>query len=73
MTTIVEAIYDHGVLRLQNELPLPDHTRVRLTIESFAEGGDDSERAAWLQLSEASLTKVWDNPGDDAFNELLKK
>lgn len=73
MTTTVEAVYEHGVLKLPVDLPLADHTRVRLTIEAPAEGGDDGERAAWLRLSEASLTKAWDNPGDDVFNELLKK
>ncbi|MBI5686901.1 MAG: antitoxin family protein [Verrucomicrobia bacterium] len=73
MTTTVEAIYEHGVLKLPAELPLADHTRVRLTIEAPVEGGDDSERAAWLKLSEAALAKTWDNPDDDVFNELLKK
>ena len=24
-------------------------------------------------LSEKSLNKIWDNPGDDVYNELLKK
>ena len=67
MTTIVDAIYENGKLVLQQPLPLPEHAHVRVTVES------DLERAAWLSLSEESLTKVWDNEADDIFNELLEK
>lgn len=67
MATTVEAIYENGKLLLQNPLPLPEHTHVRVTIET------DGEREAWLKLSEESLTKTWDNPDDDVFNELLSK
>jgi hypothetical protein len=27
----------------------------------------------WLKLSEDNLLKVWDNPADDVFNELLSE
>ena len=67
MTTIVDAIYENGTLVLQKPLPLPEHARVRVTVES------DLERAAWLKLSEESLKHVWDNDADDIFNELLQK
>ena len=67
MTTTVEAIYENGKLLLPEPLSLPERSRVRVTIES------DSEREAWLKLSEESLTKVWDNDADDVFNELLPK
>lgn len=33
----------------------------------------DEERQAWLQFSEAALTKTCDNPADDIFNILLEK
>ena len=36
-----------------------------MTIES-----GDTEREAWLKLSEQSLTKTRDNADDDVFNEL---
>jgi predicted DNA-binding antitoxin AbrB/MazE fold protein len=68
MTTTVEAIYENGKLVLPRPLLLPEHTQVRVTIES-----GDAEREAWLKLSEDSLTKTWDNAADDVFNELLKK
>ena len=68
MTTTVDAIYENGKIVLPQLLDLPDKARVRVTIEST-----DSEREAWLKLSEQTLTKVWDNEGDDIFNELLSK
>ncbi len=67
MTTTVDAIYENGKLVLQQPLPLPEHAQVRVTVEL------DSERAAWLMLSEESLKRVWDNDADDIFNELLEK
>ena len=68
MTTTIEAIYENGKLILPRPLPLPEKSHVRLTIES-----GDTEREAWLKLSEESLTKAWDNIDDDVFNELLSK
>jgi predicted DNA-binding antitoxin AbrB/MazE fold protein len=68
MTTTVEAIYEDGKLVLSRPLSLPEKTHVRVTIET-----GDTEREAWLKLSEESLTKAWGNDADDVFNELLKK
>jgi hypothetical protein len=73
MTTTVNAIYEEGRLVLPEPLPLPDHTPVRVTIESGNSEAFDRDRTAWLKLSEASLQKVWDNPADDVFNELLSQ
>ena len=67
MTTTVEAIYENGKLILQQPLPLPERTHVRVTIVS------DTEHEAWLMLSEQSLMRVWGNADDDVFNELLSK
>lgn len=33
MTMSVEAIYENGVLKLAQSLPLPDQAKVRITIE----------------------------------------
>jgi len=52
MTTTVDAIYEDGKLVLQQPLPLPEHARVRVTIDS------ELEREAWLKLSEEALKKV---------------
>lgn len=71
MTTTVEAVYEQGKLVLKQPLPLPEKSSVLVTIQS--KDATDSERAAWLALSEQSLLKAWDNPDDDVFNELLSK
>jgi len=73
MTKTVEAIYENGILRLPSPLPLPEKSHVTVTIRSDDAPTGDSERAAWLKLSEEMLTKAWENPDDDIFNELLKK
>ena len=73
MTTTVEAIYEDGVLKLPRKLPLPEKAHVKVTIDSGNVGWEDAERSAWLKLSEEALTKTWDNPDDDVFNELLQK
>jgi predicted DNA-binding antitoxin AbrB/MazE fold protein len=67
VTTTIEAIYENGKLLLQQPLPLPEHARVRVTIVS------DTEREAWMKLSEESLTKTWGDADDDVFNELLSQ
>ena len=67
MTTTVQAIYEDGKIVLPNALPLPDKSRVLVTIESV------SERASWLKVSEEALAKTWSNSDDDVFNELLAK
>ena len=73
VTTTVQAIYENGKLLLPDALPLPEKARVRVTIEADDSVLTDAERLAWLKLSEQSLIKTWDNPGDDIFNELLQK
>ena len=73
MTTTVEAIYEDGVLKLPERLPLPERTQVKVTIDSGFGGCEDAERSAWLRLSEEALTRTWDNPDDDVFNELLQR
>ena len=35
---------------------------------------NQKEEKLWMmKLSEKSLNKIWDNPEDDVYNELLKK
>jgi predicted DNA-binding antitoxin AbrB/MazE fold protein len=70
MSTTLEAVYEDGLLRLAKPLPLPNHARVTVTVQTQE---IDAERQAWLKLSEASLTKTWDNSADDVFNALLQK
>ena len=68
MTTTMDAIYEGGKLILPRLLSLPDKAQVRVTIETA-----DTEREAWLKLSEESLSRTWNNDADAVFDELLKK
>jgi hypothetical protein len=63
----IDAIYEDGKLLLQYPLPIPDHAHVGVTVDA------DTEREAWLKLSEKTLTQVWANDADDIFNDLLQK
>lgn len=69
MLTGVDAIYEHGNLRLLQPLPLPENSHVRITVEL----PNDSERKAWLEQSQHRLLAVWDNSADDVYNELLSR
>jgi predicted DNA-binding antitoxin AbrB/MazE fold protein len=70
MSTTLEAVYEDGLLRLANPLPLPNHARVIVTVQTQE---TDTERQAWLKASEVALTQTWDNSADDVFNALLPK
>jgi predicted DNA-binding antitoxin AbrB/MazE fold protein len=67
MTITLDAIYENGVLRPLSLLKLPEHARVRVAVDDL----QDAERAEWLAQTERKLMKVWDNSGDDVFNDLL--
>jgi predicted DNA-binding antitoxin AbrB/MazE fold protein len=70
MTTTLQAIYENGRLTLPKPLPLPEKTRVQVTID--ANDVTDTTRASWLKLSEESLSRTWDNPDDAVFDALGK-
>jgi len=70
MITGVEAIYEGGLLRPLQPLALPDHTRVRLSVQTLE---NDSERTEWLAQSKRRLREIWENEADDVFNELLTR
>ena len=56
MTQITEAIYTHGVLKPTAELDLREHQRVRVTVETLDEQGDD--RAAALARLKAGIASM---------------
>lgn len=73
MSTAVEAIYEDGLLRPLTPLPLPEHARVRVSVELVKDVENDAEREAWLKQSERRLRELWENDADDVFNELLTR
>jgi predicted DNA-binding antitoxin AbrB/MazE fold protein len=63
--TIVTAVYERGVLRLLQPLPLPEHTCVRIQVLEAGEGGDMNEiRRAEAVLIAAGLIKPLAPPPD---------
>ncbi len=68
MIAAIEAIYEDGMLRPLQPIALPEHTHVRISLETIDE---DPERAAWLGESARRLRETWDNADDDAYNALL--
>ena len=70
MTTAIDAIYEHGLLRPLQPLALPENARVRLSVQTVE---SDPERVEWLAHSERRLREVWENDADDVFNELLTR
>ena len=67
MSITLEAIYENGLLRPLTPLDLPDRARVSLAVGA----PHDSVRTEWMSESMRSLTALWDNDGDEVFNELL--
>ncbi len=67
MTISIEAVYENGLLRPLSPLALPEQTRVQLAVDDLS----DDSRVQWLEQSQRSLAAVWDNSGDEIFNDLL--
>lgn len=61
------AIVQAGQIHVNEEVDLPDGTRLLVTI--LPEGED----RFWLDASQSSLAAVWDNAEDDAYGQLLEK
>jgi len=68
MTVAIRAIYEGGNLRLLEPLELPEHTVVRIAVET---GSEDAERQEWLNQGQRSLMAIWENECDDVYNALL--
>ena len=49
------------------QVDLPEGSKVLVTLLA------DDEVEFWFQASEASLQRIWDNPEDDVYAQLLKK
>lgn len=69
MSHVVEATYENGVLRLDKPLPLKEREKVRITVETLAEG-----RHSLLDIPPISLGAVLRpvGEGDDLLGEMLE-
>jgi len=68
MPTTVWAFVRKGKIEPDEALELPEGTKVLVTILT-----DGIEQPFWLRVSETSLDKIWDNPQDDVYAELLQR
>ncbi len=68
MPTTVWAVVRDGKIETDEALVLPEGTKVLVTVLT-----DDTEQMFWLKASETSLEKIWANPQDDVYAELLQR
>ena len=67
MLSTVRAVVRGGKIELLENIQVPDGTELLVTILP----GDDE--AFWLGCSQSSLDRVWNNPDDDVYGDLLKE
>ncbi len=62
------AVVKQGKIELMEDIPLPEGTRVIVTLLV-----EDEESQFWSLASQRSLSDVWENAEDDVYAELLQK
>ncbi len=67
MSKTLRAIIHEGKIEPLEQVDLPEGSKVLVTLLA------DDEAEFWLQASEASLRRIWDNPEDDVYAQLLKE
>ena len=68
MLSTVWAVVRKGKIELTEDVPLPEGSKVLVTLLS-----QEDEEHFWQAASQLSLAAVWDNPQDDVYAELLQK
>lgn len=67
ISNTVKAVVKKGHIELLNPIEIPDGTEVLVTIPSF------EETKFWLGASQSSLDSIWNNTGDDIYEQLLSR
>jgi predicted DNA-binding antitoxin AbrB/MazE fold protein len=65
MMSTIRAIVRDGKIELLESVNLPDGVQVLVTVLT------DEEQTFWQHASESSLKRIWENPEDDIYAELL--
>jgi hypothetical protein len=65
MLSTIHAVVRDGKIELLEPISLPDGAHVLVTVLV------EDDQTFWQQASESSLKRVWDNPEDDIYAELL--
>ena len=61
------AIVQKGEIKLLEPVNLPEGAKILLTILQ------DDQNDFWMGASQSSLAKIWDNPEDDIYEQLLER
>ncbi len=67
MPKTLRAIIREGKIEPLEQVDLPEGSKVLVTLLP------DGENEFWLHVSQVSLDKIWDNPEDDIYAQLLKE
>lgn len=67
MPRALRAIIHEGKIEPLEQMDLPEGSKVLVTLLA------DDEADFWLQASRASLDRIWDNPEDDVYAQLLEE
>ena len=65
MLTTLRAVMRDGKIELLEPVTLPDGIQLLVTVLT------DEEQSFWQHAGETTLARVWDNPEDDIYAELL--
>lgn len=68
MQTITETYKGYRTIELSEDVDLPDNASVLVVIPDKVDG---EIRVDFIKASEAAFAKIWDNKGDEVWNEYL--
>ena len=66
MLNTLWAVVREGKIELLEDLEVPEGTKVLVTLLP------EDQAEFWLNVSQVSLDKIWDNAEDDVYEELLE-
>ncbi len=67
MLSTHQAIVHKGEIKLLEQVDLLEDAKLLITV--LQDDGSDF----WIAASQSSLEKIWDNPEDDIYEQLLEK
>jgi len=65
MLSTVRAVVREGKIELLERVDLPEGSKLLVTVLP------DAEASFWLDASQTSLDRIWNNPEDDVYADLL--
>jgi hypothetical protein len=68
MQNSARAVMHDGKIEFLDEIAIPEGARL---VVSIVANEEDEDRAFWLAASQSALDKIWNNPDDDVYEQLL--